>query len=576
MKQTWQPCHSVPQRTSDPAYAVIALTLILAAFVAYLMWERQPGARQPSLDIQFAAAAGILSGIAACLIARIALRRWISAKAGVHIPQHIKTRWYERAQVIARFGTYEIHVMQGTTHEVHQWSQEMFRIVGRDPVCGPLSTEDYIDCHVHPEDRASVRALMRKALQDSESTVAEYRVLASDDSVRYLYDYLEFVTTTDRKKIFIGQVFDITERKLIEHERMEAAARYQAFVEQLGGVQYICNLDDGMTTIYIGNRIRDLLGFTPEEWCADTVIRFRQMHEGDRAHVQQKLAARLSDRNPLSIEYRIFGKDGTLHWLHDEAQVINDVDGKPMYLQGVMFDITDRKQAQQELERSHDELKKMISTLDDLMEEEQRRLAREMHDDLGQLLAAMKMDLSDLQQYLPQTNAKVLRRVEGINDLVNTMVASVRRIIADLPPRILEDLGVVDAVRLLASNFQKRYGIRCDLHLPGDEIIIGQRVATAMYRMVQEALNNVVKHSNATQVAVCIEAEDGWILLEVADNGKGMEPGAERKAGSFGLIGIRERTASLDGTLDILSEPGISMTVRITIPLHVHHLAEHE
>lgn len=574
MRQTRQPGPALRQSKSNPEYALIVLSLILAALLVCLAWDRQPGARKLSFDTPLAAAAGVLFGIVASAVAGIMVRRARHAMAAEEIPQHVNARWYERAQVIAQFGTYEIHLTPDSAMEVSQWSQEMFRIVGRDPLSGPLPTDEYIDCHVHPEDRANVRTLMRKALQDAESTVAEYRVLTSDGSVRTLYDYLEFVATRNGERIFVGQVFDITERKLIEYERMEAAARYQSFIEQLGGVQYIGNLDERATIAYIGDRVQDLLGFTPDEWCGEPAMRFRQIHEDDRASVRQQISARMSDRNPLSIEYRIVAKDGALRWLHDEARIISDVDGKPMYLQGVMFDITERKQAQHELERAHDELKNMISNLDDLREEEQRRLAREMHDDLGQLLAAMKMDLSDLQQYLPQNNAKVLRRLEGINELVNTMVASVRRIIADLPPRSLEDLGMIDAIRLLASNFQKRYGIDCHLHLPGEEIAAEQRVATAIYRMIQEALNNVAKHSGATRVTVRIDMQNEWITLQVADNGMGMSPEAERKAGSFGLIGIRERAASLGGKLDILNEPGAGMTVRIHIRSDSHHVTE--
>ncbi|WP_292934340.1 PAS domain-containing protein [Noviherbaspirillum sp.] len=557
------------------ACGATALIVIIAMTLAYFAFGRQNEDKRSSVDLQIALAAGVVLGIALSCLVRSARHRRLSGSIKASAVSHrVSAAWYDRAQVIAQFGTYEIHVVMNTAHESTQWSREMFRIVGRDPACGSLSTEEYIDSYVHPEDRANVRTLVRKALRDAESTVSEYRILSSDGTIKHIYDFLEFASTADGEKIFLGQAFDITERKLIEYERLESTARYKTFIEQLGGMQYISSLDERGANVYISDRIELLLGFTPEEWCADPELRMRQLHEDDRDDVLSTLAAQIASREPLSIDYRIYAKDGSLHWFHDEARIVADSDGEPLFLQGVMFDITERKLAQQDLERSHYELKKLVSVLDDLREEEQKRLAREMHDDLGQLLAAMKMDLSDLQQYLPQNNAKVIQRLEGINDLVNTMVTSVRRIISDLPPKILEDLGLINAIRLLTSNFQKRYKIGCLLDLPEQELVIEQRIATALYRMVQEALNNVAKHAEATQVAVSIEVESESVGLRIADNGKGMTPSAQRKNGSFGLIGIRERVATLNGEVRIESQPGDGTKIHILLPVDTHHSVE--
>lgn len=224
------------------------------------------------------------------------------------------------------------------------------------------------------------------------------------------------------------------------------------------------------------------------------------------------------------------------------------------------------RQAQRALERSHVDLKELIAALDDMREEEQKRLAREMHDDLGQLLTTMKMDLSDLRQHLPQNSAKLLQRLDHIHDLVNAMITSVRRIIADLPPKMLEDLGLFSALEVMAAHFQERHGMPCRLRLPKREVVFEPKTAIAIYRMIQEALNNVVKHADATRVNLTIDLLDECIALCVADDGKGMAEDAARKTGSFGLIGIRERTASLQGEMKIESYPNTGTTIRITIP----------
>ncbi|HJV80194.1 PAS domain-containing protein [Noviherbaspirillum sp.] len=577
MRQTRLPAPALPRSrlTSVAASGAIILTLIAAAFLFHFALGRQNEGKRSPLELQLALAAGVLFGVALCEIVRTALgKRRPRTKNGAASPPHVSAAWFDRAQVLAQFGTYEIHVAMNTPHESTRWSQEMFRIVGRDPESGSLPMDEYIELYVHPDDQENVRTLVRKALRDCESTVSEYRIRSSDGDIKHIYDYLEFASTTGGEKIFLGQAFDITERKLIEYERLESTARYKTFIEQLGGMQYISRLDEQATNVYISDRVERLLGFTSEEWCADPELRIRQLHEDDRAEVLSTLATQIAGREPLSIDYRIYAKDGSLRWFHDEARIVADSDGEPLFLQGVMFDITERKLAQQDLERSHCELKKLVSALDELREEEQKRLAREMHDDLGQLLAAMKMDLSDLQQYLPQNNVKVIQRLEGINDLVNTMVTSVRRIISDLPPKILEDLGLINAIRVLASNFQKRYKIGCHLDLPEQELAIEQRIATAIYRMVQEALNNVAKHADATQVAVSIELQNESIGLCIADNGKGMTPSAQQKNGSFGLIGIRERAATLKGEVRIESQAGDGTKLHIRLPVDIQHSVE--
>lgn len=358
------------------------------------------------------------------------------------------------------------------------------------------------------------------------------------------------------------------ERRKAEIHRMETASRFQSLIEQLPGIPYIASLDKDGSNIYVSPKIKDLLGFTSEQWCGDPSLRLRQIHPDDQASVRQAITDAIATNSAYSIDYRIFGGDGTLHWLHDEARVMSDDDGTPLLLQGAALDITERKRAQEELERSHCELQELITALDMLRIEEQRRLAQEMHDDFGQLLAAMKMDLSTLRQHLPPGNSQVVKYLGSINELVDTMVTSVRRIIADLPPKILEDLGLFHALESMIVNFEKRHRISCRLHLPTGEPMLDTRIRTALYRMVQEILNNVAKHAQASCVTARIDRDDehGTITLTIADNGIGMSADMRHKPGSFGLVGMRERVASLRGEMSMDSKPGEGTTVRIVIP----------
>jgi signal transduction histidine kinase len=229
--------------------------------------------------------------------------------------------------------------------------------------------------------------------------------------------------------------------------------------------------------------------------------------------------------------------------------------------------IAERRRVQLELELSDHELQKMIAALNALRQQEQRRLAHDMHDDLGQLLAAMKIDLAVLQQQLPQDNSVLVQQLRSLHKLVDAMVTSVRRIIADLPPKIFDELSVFKALECMIRDFEKRYGIQCILDLPSPEPAIERRIATPLYRIAQEALNNIVKHAQASRVDVKIILEEDSLILRISDNGRGMAPDDLQKAGSFGLAGMRERVAALGGTMHIDSTRTTGTAIMISIPL---------
>ena len=220
------------------------------------------------------------------------------------------------------------------------------------------------------------------------------------------------------------------------------------------------------------------------------------------------------------------------------------------------------------LTKSHRELEKIVAAFDKMREEEQRRLAHDMHDDLGQLLSAMKIDLAVLRARIPGNRPELEQPINNINELVDAMVVSVRRIIADLPPKILEDFGLLSALALLTSSFQKRHRIVTRFIQPAIEPTIPQRLKTPIYRMAQEALNNVAKHAHASQVDVSVDCREEHIHLAIRDNGTGISPLSLKKIDSFGLIGMRQRATALGGQLTIHHIKGAGTEIRIRLPLH--------
>ncbi|GAA4034179.1 CHASE domain-containing protein [Actimicrobium antarcticum] len=223
---------------------------------------------------------------------------------------------------------------------------------------------------------------------------------------------------------------------------------------------------------------------------------------------------------------------------------------------------------QESIDQTQRQLQHRIATLDSLREGQQKYLAQEMHDDFGQLLAAMKIDLDALHLRLQKTDGSLIRQLDGLHELVDAMVISVRRIVANLPPKLVEEYGLFRALELLLDGHAKRHRIHCDLQVPAPLPHIPPGLATPIYRLVQEALSNVTKHAAASTVRIQIDYAANELLLTMADNGKGISNQDREKSGSFGLIGMQERVFALDGSMQIASTMGGGVVITISIPVN--------
>jgi PAS domain S-box-containing protein len=243
-------------------------------------------------------------------------------------------------------------------------------------------------------------------------------------------------------------------------------------------------------------------------------------------------------------------------------------DGK-RYFTVILRDITLRKQAEDALKRSQHELRELSARVLEAREEEKTRIARELHDELGQLLTALKMDLSWLRERLPQGNAELATKADEMGALLDQTVNSTRRIAADLRPLMLDDLGLADAANWLVDDFARRSGVKCEIRLLAKGPLEGlsKAVATALYRALQESLTNIARHSGAKNAWVMFAVEDEAILVEVEDDGRGIAPEDLAKVRSLGLKGMRERIAYLGGALEIARAPRGGARLRIRVPL---------
>jgi PAS domain S-box-containing protein len=243
----------------------------------------------------------------------------------------------------------------------------------------------------------------------------------------------------------------------------------------------------------------------------------------------------------------------------------------PLHLDGtraiclIASDLSEAKRAEQEVRASSEQLRKLAARLLSVREEERTRIAREIHDELGQSLTAVKMDLAWLAGRLPRRNAQMHERIRSTLALADSINQSVRRISTDLRPGIL-DLGLAAAVEWQIQEFQARTGIQCKLRLLTQEMFAPD-VSTSLFRILQETLTNVARHAKATRVEVVKEKEGDRLVLRIRDNGRGFDPEDPSISKSLGLLGMRERAAMLGGQVNIASAPGKGTTVTAWIPL---------
>ncbi|GAA4343687.1 hypothetical protein GCM10023144_46860 [Pigmentiphaga soli] len=252
-----------------------------------------------------------------------------------------------------------------------------------------------------------------------------------------------------------------------------------------------------------------------------------------------------------------------------EASISQYQEGGRRLYTVMLRDITARVEAEDALRASREELRLLSGSIQAAREDEKTRIARELHDDLGQQLTALKMDVTILEDELQAGTERgpLLSHLKGMYELLDATVASVRRIAADLRPVMLDDLGLAPAVEWLVNDFTQRYRLRVDAELDVGPVPFRPEAATAIFRIVQEGLTNVARHANATQVWLEVLREGERFVVRIADDGRGMPAEAVPGRKSFGLLGVRERARMLDGRVTIDSVPGRGFRLQVDLPL---------
>lgn len=365
----------------------------------------------------------------------------------------------------------------------------------------------------------------------------------------------------------IGVALDITDRKRAE----EASRRSQKLLVEAEKIGQVASFEvDVPTGVWSwSDQFFRILGFEPQQFPASYEALSDLVHRDDRSLLRARTDASLEKGAPFDdVEYRITREDGTERVLHSRGEVTRDGEGRPLRMVGVVHDITDRKRAERELHEKREQLQALSRRLLEAQEAERRAIARELHDDFGQVLSAVRLQLQTVKR---RHTCNCEEHLAESVALVDQAIERVRSLALELRPSILDDLGLVSALRWLLKRQAERAGFESAFEVRALHGRLPSAVETCCFRVAQEALTNIARHAKTSHVKVELREDAAEIEIVVRDDGRGFDVRAasERAARgeSLGLLSMRERVSLAGGRMELESTPGRGTTLRARFPI---------
>lgn len=388
------------------------------------------------------------------------------------------------------------------------------------------------------------------------------------DGSTYPIEFRLFHAPSKSRPVFIAIGNDISAR----HESAKALrlseSRFRAIVSNTPGLayQFLLRRDGSVSFPYLSEGCHALLGITADRLRAHSALFLDLILPEDRQSYLDSMAASAADMKGWNWEGRIWiEKWEDIKWinLRSTPRALPD---ESVQWEGIMTNITQSKLEEAEIKRSRAQLAELSAHVEKVKEKERTHIAREIHDDLGGNLTAIKMALALLTRRLPAEDAALTEKAAYVDALVDRTIEAVHRISGDLRPSIL-DFGIVAAIDWQAKEFEKQLGTPCDFSSNKKDIDLHPDQATGLFRIFQEALTNIGKHAHASRVMVRLVRTNRNLRLEITDNGRGIAPTDRLKPKSFGIRGMVERASALGGNLTVSSAPEGGSLVAIKIPL---------
>lgn len=343
----------------------------------------------------------------------------------------------------------------------------------------------------------------------------------------------------------------------------ESDDRYRELAEHCRDVCWMADVPSGRLC-YLNPAFESVFGLEPDLAYNDPDGWRYIAHVEDREQVQRHWEQLDWDFNGWDVEYRVVRPDGRVVWIHERAFPIRNLNDDAFRIAGISEDITERRSAEEQLNRYRSRLQDLTAELDLACENERRRIAAGLHDEVGQNLALARIQLGQLGQEVPAETRELLA---STTELVQRTIAATREFIFELSPPPLYELGLWPAFDWLADKLRGQVGLHVQLEDQAADVDISQEQASLLFRVVRELLHNVVKHSGSERAVVRRFTSDGRLSIQVEDFGSGFSLPQDAATKSIGLFLTRERIRSLNGAVDVQSQPGKGTVVTVTIPL---------
>jgi PAS domain S-box-containing protein len=363
-------------------------------------------------------------------------------------------------------------------------------------------------------------------------------------------------------KYLLSNWVDIMARKQSEKALRDSESFNASLLNNSPNPILVINPDTSIK--YVSPSLEELTGFTSKELIGRKIPYPWWPEENTQQHLKEFTI--FFQKGEGIVERDFHKRNGEKFWAQVSLLPIKE-SGEIKYHLSNWVDITERKKAEERLARLNEELRNLSAHLETVREKERERIAREIHDELGQALASLKMDVCWLTDNLSNKQASLKEITVSMSKLIDVTVQTVKRICMELRPKLLDDIGLSGTVEWLTQEFEEATKIKCDVNCHLEEKLLDSNRTTAIFRIIQEALTNIYRHSNATKVSISLKKYRSRVFLKVCDNGKGITPEQLSSPKSFGLIGIRERVHFLGGDVKIHSASGMGTDMIIRIPL---------
>jgi PAS domain S-box-containing protein len=427
--------------------------------------------------------------------------------------------------------------------------------------------------NIHPDDRQRVEAAYARLFSSDEHAGAatydiEYRRNTKDGSWVWVLDKSMSTSEQDGVRYATGMFWDTSRRKRMQEQLRESEERFRQLTDNIDEVFYLTDVE-GDQVFYVSPAFEKVWGFSAQRLYQEPRSWQELVYFADRKRLRRAFKA-LRRGAAYDMEFRITRPDGAVRWIRVRGFPIHGASGNAYRVAGIAEDITAHKEAADLLQLSHQRMRQLALHLQAVREEERKRIAREIHDELGALLLAIKIDLDACRKQQAAAPAPdVAAALQAVLGRVDTAIDSVRRIATDLRPSMLDNIGVLAAVEWQAQEIERRTGIKCEVVADGvrDDLGLRPELGTALFRIVQEALSNVVRHSGATNVHIALRARADRVELHITDNGKGFDTDILPDFKRWGLVGMAERARAFGGEFFVTGAPNQGTAITVTIPL---------